>query len=187
VCVSDTSGHLNVSTGGHVETAYRVWYGYAWTSTTGAGSTITPSDFSSVTSATHLCVSGSIAPTPDSSGSATLGVNINQQSATNLGGWSTSAPTEGVLVSVYNPGGSPLRVELREASAFTSTPQRWCALFDPTYAVVIPFSAFNTQCDGSGSSYGSARIEAVAIVAAGNSAGAVSFDFCLQDLGVVFS
>ena len=92
-----------------------------------------------------------------------------------------------MLVSVYNPGGSPLRVELREWSANTTTPRRWCALLDTTYAVIIPFSAFNTECDGSGASYGGARLESVVIVVAGNGTEAVSFDFCLQALGVVFS
>jgi hypothetical protein len=186
LCGVDTSGHLDVRAGGFVMTPNSYWQGYAWTRTTGAGSTITPADYSNVTTANQLCASGSVAATADSSGSGMIGVNLYQpQGSTILGNWGTSVTTGGVHANVFNPGGSRLRVELRRPAG--STEPNWCAWLGMYgYTVTIPWSAF-TLCDGSGPSYDGSQVESVVVLVPGSSAAAVSFDFCINDLGVVFS
>jgi hypothetical protein len=186
ICQIDTAGHLDVRAGGYVVAPYTVWQGYAWTSAAGSGSTITPADYSNVITATQLCASGSVGASPDSSGSALIGVNLYQPQGSASVGWSTDPNGGGMAINVFNRGGSPLRVELRGVSG-----QRYCALLPMYgYTVTIPWSAFHTQCDGTGTSwdgtqFGSA-IERVVVLVPGSTA-AVEFDFCINTLQPVWS
>lgn len=54
------------------------WQGNVWTSYGGAGTTLTPADFSTVPPGTTLCASGSVAATSDYSGYMQVVVNLNQ-------------------------------------------------------------------------------------------------------------
>jgi hypothetical protein len=177
---------LNVVAGGHV--VGDGYHGYAGTSATGTGSTIAPTNYSTVTSATQLCATGSVAATSDYGGSAQLGINLNQAATGTNPPANSYVPTgSGVTVNVSNAGGATLRVMIQAPGGDTDATKRWCAgltTFDSP--VTIPWSSFNTACwDNSGTFYSpGTALDSVIIIVPGGNATAVSFDFCLNALSI---
>ncbi len=161
------------------------WAGYIWTASC-TGSSIS-GDFSTHTTGSPYCVSGSVAPASDYSGCAMLGWNINQAqgSSTPNGTWTpTSISSGGVLISVSNPGGSTLRVQIQGPNGSTDASDNWCAVITGTGGL-IPWTSFNTACwDNSGTVYAGQPLSQVEVTIPGSNTAAVPFSFCLNSLGV---
>jgi Right handed beta helix region len=64
-----------IMAGGYV--ANSDWQGFAWISSGGTGTTMTPADFTTLTAGGPLCASGSVAATSDYSGYAMVGINLD--------------------------------------------------------------------------------------------------------------
>jgi hypothetical protein len=182
------SGSLDVQAGGYVVAL--PWRGYAWTASSATGSTITPVDYSGVTSETELCAQGSVAAMLDYSGTGMIGVNLSQeQTGTNppVETWvPTSIAAGGITVNVGNPGGSTIRVQIQAPGGATDGTKRWCAPVTAfNQALTIPWSAFNTMCwNGQGATYAGEPLESVIIIVPGGDQAAVDFDFCLNALSL---
>lgn len=155
------------------------WQGYVWTSTQGAGSTITPMDFKAQMTGMPRCVKGSVAATTDYSGIAILGFNLAQGSGASTTG--TITPTKaGIRVDVTNNGGSPLRFQVTSGSG--ASQQRWCATLTGSGGF-IPWASLNTMCwDGTGTAYKNEPIDAAMVLVPGTMMGAVAFDFCVNGI-----
>lgn len=178
-----SGGSTTTPGAGYVETGN--WHGYAWTSTSGTGSTITPADFSGrpVGQPFPLCASGTVGAMSDYSGIAAIGINLNQGAGA-LDPEQPVTPTgDGITVAVRNPGGSPLRLQIQGPQGATNADQRWCAVLDDTGGTVL-WSEFNTECweGGDGVAYDGEEITAALILVPGDNLTAVSFDFCLDSL-----
>jgi hypothetical protein len=182
-----TVGSLDVTQAGYVQGD--TYQGYAWTATENPskGSTITPKDFSSVTTATQLCVSGSVAADAAYGGVAMLGINLNQSTEGGTGSELAYTPPSGgsVTVSVTNTGGSSLRVMIQSPNGSTDANQRWCASLSGSGGT-IALSTFNTQCwqGGSGTAYGGQPLQSIMILVPGGNATATPFNFCLNALEI---
>ena len=178
-----TGGRLNVTAGGYVVgTGY---HGYAWTASMGTGSTITPTTYEAVTSATQLCASGIVAAMSDYSGAGLLGINLNQNP--DAGTESTYLPAgSSLVVNVTNSGGSPLRVQIQTQNGATDPNQRWCApITQFNQDVTIPWTAFNSMCwDNSGTTYAGQALQALIILVPGNNSATTNFNFCLNALEI---
>ena len=181
-----TSGSLNVTAGGYVQSS--TYKGYAWTATESPskGSTITPANFSTLTTATQLCVSGSVAPDAAYGGMAKLGINLNQAVTGGTGSVLSYTPTgSSVTVDVTNTGGSPLRVQIEAPGGDTDPNLRWCADLTGSGGT-IALSSFNTRCwDASGTFYTAGTpLELIEILVPGGNATATDFNFCLNALSI---
>jgi hypothetical protein len=156
------------------------WHGYAWTAVGGDSSTLTPADFSGLTAGDRLCVAGTVAGTPDYSGVAILGTNLNQAADRSDPG--TVVPTlEGLLVEVDNVGGSPLRVQIQGLDGASAPDQRWCA--EIAGSGFIPFAEFNTECwSGQGQPYAGEPLTAAMVLVPGADGYDIAYDFCLDAL-----
>jgi hypothetical protein len=159
------------------------WKGYLWISEHGQGSMIAPTtDFAAATFESKVCIKGSVVPTPDSSGNAMLGMNINQAHRTDAPTLTVVPSRDGVQVDVVNTGGSPLRVQVHAPDGATNGMSRWCAMVTGSGGF-IPWSQFNTACwDGSGNPYKREPISSAMLLVPGNTESAVSYDFCLLRL-----
>lgn len=158
------------------------WHGFAWTSAAGMGSTIMPMDFSAVTAGMPRCVKGSVAATTDYSGTAMLGVNLNQDNSTGAMQMTVTPSKAGVQIEVMNNAMSPLRLQVQGLDGATNADDRWCAVVSGTGGF-IPWSMFNTACwDGSGKAYNKEPISAAMLLVPGTTGSAVAFDFCLKSL-----
>jgi hypothetical protein len=154
------------------------WHGFAWTAIGGAGN-IMPPNFGTKT-APPLCATGDLAAGTANVG--LLGVNLNQASAPNSPIMSVVPTLDGMNVSVTNNGTSQLRVQIQGPNGATDANDRWCA---PIFGSggFIPWNAFNTKCwDGTGTAYNRQPIVAAMILVPG-ATGAVSFNFCLNEIG----
>jgi len=144
----DDAGVLPV--GGPYFTAGRLG-GYVWLAQTGAGTTLRVTGYATTEFMPPVCIRGSVAATPDSSGNAMLGFNLNQSVQGELGAFTPSSA--GLQVGVMNRGGSPVRVQIQTADGATNDQGRWCALVSGSGGF-IPWTDFNTACwDGSGAAY----------------------------------
>jgi hypothetical protein len=175
-----TGSGWRVEDGGYVTTGS--WHGYAWTAAL-TGSSITPAGFSTVPAGSPLCASGSVAPQADYGGWAMLGVNLNQAQSANAPA-NTVVPTgTGVTVSVSNPGGSALRVQISGPTGETDANDRWCATISGSGDFSLPWSKFNTRCwDSAGTAYSGQPLQAIAILVPGSNTAAVPFNFCLTSI-----
>jgi hypothetical protein len=182
------AGSLDVLAGGYLVAP--PWQGYAWTATSATGSTVTPADYSDITSATRLCASGSVAAMSDYSGTGMIGVNLSQErdvANPPVETWTpTSIASGGITVNVHNAGGSTIRVQIQAPGGATDETKRWCAPVTPfDQAITIPWSAFNTMCwNGQGATYAGEPLESVIIIVPGENTSVVNFDFCLDDLSL---
>jgi hypothetical protein len=157
------------------------WHGYAFVSAQGAGSTIAPMDFSALTPGMPRCVSGTVGAVMDYSGVAMLGVNLNQEQATDAPQMTVVPTKTGLMVDVKNNASSPLRIQIQTPNGGTSENERWCAPFQGSG--FIPWKAFNTMCwDGSGTAYAMEPISTVLVLVPGDDTDPVAFDFCLNGL-----
>ncbi|HOU91794.1 MAG TPA: hypothetical protein PLU22_12155, partial [Polyangiaceae bacterium] len=165
--------------------------GYAWLNRfddpdLGLTSTIEPSSvesFSRVEAGGRLCASGTVAA--DYASGAMIGLNLAQVPITGeLGTWTPVG--DGLVVTVDNPGGSPVRVQIQPPGAGSDTSAWWCAnLTRFGEPVFIPWSDFVTECwGGDETPYAGQPLEALVLVVPGEPAGEIEFDFCLDDLRV---
>ena len=160
-----------VQAGGYVVAG--PWHGYAWTAASATGSTITPVNYSELSSQTQLCASGSVAAMADYSGTGMIGVNLSQESDGTdppVETWTpTSIASGGITVNVNNPGGSTVRVQIQAPGGDSDGTKRWCApvtAFGQT--ITVPWSAFNTMCwNAQGASYAGEALESVIIIVPG--------------------
>lgn len=149
------------------------WRGYFWTNAQGAGTTISPRDFSAQTSGMPRCVSGSVGVTTDNTGIAILGANLKEDAT---GKMSVTPTKQGVTVFVMNNAGSPLLFQVEGPDG------RWCTYLNGGGGF-MPWEKLNTACwDDSGSAYDREPIHAAALIVPGNSSAPVAFDFCLLRL-----
>jgi len=178
-----TNNVFAVAAGGYVTVG--PWKGYAWTATDGVSATIlSPKDFSGLAADGQLCVTGTVAGTPDYSAVAILGIAINQAQGTPAPAPSTWAPTGSAIgYAVTNPGGSPLRIQLQAAGGATDPTKRWCRPANDTINTFLQWSEFNTKCwDGTGTYYdGSTPLESVMVLVPGDLV-PVPFKFCVLAL-----
>jgi hypothetical protein len=160
------------------------WHGYAWTSASGGNSSINPPDFSNLGAGKALCASGTVAPLSDYSGIAMIGVNLNQDMTTNAAVGTVTPTLDGITVSVTNPGGSPLRLQIQGPNGASDPTDRWCAQISGSGGF-IPWSSFNTECwaTSGGTAYdGKSPIQSASVLVPGTNSGPVSFDFCVNAL-----
>jgi hypothetical protein len=189
-----TGGTATVMTGGTTSSgaapnywSSSPWQGYAWIGSSGTGTTVSPANFETHAAGSPYCISGSVAAMSDYSGTAMIGFNINQaEGATTVGTWTpASTSSGGVQVSVTNRGGSPLRIQIQGVNGGTDATQRWCADLTGSGGL-IPWTSFNTACwdPTTGTAYSGQPIAAVLVLVPGNNQTAVSYDFCIDSLGV---
>jgi hypothetical protein len=150
--------------------------GYTWVAQAGAGTTLTATGLTAAQFSAPICIQGSVAATPDNSGSAMVGLNLNQA----LGGEPMAfTPTlAGLQVGVTNRAGSPLRIQLQTGDGSGL----WCAQVTGAGGF-IPWTAFNTACwDGSGAAYALQPISLAFISVPGTTMTVVPYDFCLSSI-----
>lgn len=153
------------------------WMGYVWTSTSGAGSMITPMDFASQTTGMPRCVKGTVAAEDDYSGTAILGFNLSEGN----GATSTTVTPmkEGVLIDVTNNAGSPLRFQVKSAPTGGT---EWCTMVSGSGGF-IPWTSLRTSCwDDTGTAYNREPIAAAMLLVPGTNTAPVDFDFCWNSL-----
>lgn len=172
-----------VEAGGYVTSGD--WHGYAWTGTDEvAGSTITPTDFESISAGESLCVSGRVGADPDYGGFAMLGLNLNQDIEGDASESSWTPWGAGIAYDIADAADSVLRILL--VAEQNDADATWCA---PVTAGsgIIAWSDFNTQCwDNMGEPYdGMTPLKSAIVFVPGSSASDVPFDFCLNGLGPV--
>jgi len=153
------------------------WQGYVWTSTSGAGSTITPMTFEAQATGMPRCVQGSVSAQADYSGTAILGFNLSE--GPGVTSMTITPTTAGVIVDVANPEGSPLRFQIK--SAITGGTE-WCAPIMGSGGF-IAWESLRTECWGSGGAiYQREPIAAAMVLVPGTNEAAVAFDFCVNAL-----
>jgi hypothetical protein len=157
------------------------WHGYAFTSASGTGSSIMPKDFSMLAAGMPRCASGTVGAAMDYSGVAMLGVNLNQEQATDAPQMTVVPMKTGLMVDVKNNAGSTLRIQVQTPNGGMNADERWCAPFQGSG--FIPWKAFNTKCwDGSGKAYAMEPISTALVLVPGDDTDPVMFDFCLNSL-----
>jgi hypothetical protein len=157
------------------------WHGYAFTSASGTGSTIMPMNFDMRAAGTPLCASGTVGAAADYSGTALIGVNLNQPMG--MGSAMPIVPTKaGLYVQVKNNGASTLRVQIQGPNGAMDANDRWCAPITGTSAFV-PWAMFNTTCwDNMGAAYANQPIVAAMVLVPGGMTDPVKFDYCIETL-----
>jgi hypothetical protein len=174
---------FTVAAGGYVTAGS--WKGYAWTAKDStSATTISPVDFSGLAADGQLCVSGTVAGTADYSAVAILGININQAQGSPAPAASTWSPSgTGIVYSVINNGGSPLRVQIQAVGGDTDATKRWCSPIDGNVGTPRWSLDFNTKCwDWTGTYYdGVTPLQSVMVLVPGDLV-ARPFNFCVVAL-----
>ncbi|MBN2801683.1 MAG: hypothetical protein JXR91_01180 [Deltaproteobacteria bacterium] len=156
------------------------WHGYAWSSAS-KGCSISPSSYTTFTGDGPMCVTGSVTASYEST--ALVGFNIAQELGSSKLG--TYTPTsEGLMVDVTTNKDSPLRVQIQGPDGETDKNDRWCADISVKGGELIPWTSFNTLCGdpSNGTFYKNEPIAAVMIMVPGTPDGAISFDFCFNNV-----
>jgi hypothetical protein len=189
--------------GGYFESG--TWHGYAWTGTEtpNTGTTITPTDFSTVAPGEPFCVSGTVAARADYGGVSLLGFNINQARLPAEGETEapvlSATPTEaGIAVNFTKTAASRLRIQIQGPNGETDANDRWCyEIAEPGGRAFAPFQtsaatpvAFNTRCwlapgtvdatDGQpGVAYANQPITSVVFTVPGDAVAATPYNYCI--------
>ncbi len=178
---TNATGTMKIGVNGYatIPAGMYVLHGYIY-SFAGGSLTYVKLDYGTYTS---FCASGDVAANPTYISYAGVGLNVNQTTSSSD---STVQPlvinAKYVVVSFTNPGGSPLRLQLNDASG-----DRWCYdLSNTSSPVTIPLTAFNTHCwDNSGPSFApGTAITSVEMIVPGDAIIDEPFNFCL--LGLTF-
>jgi hypothetical protein len=157
------------------------WHGYAFTSANGTGSTISPMNFDALTPGQPLCAKGTVGAAADYSGTALVGVNLNQPMGMGMP-QTVMMSKAGVYVQVKNNASSTLRLQIQGPNGSTDAMDRWCAPLMGTSAF-IPWATFNTACwDNTGTAYSGQPLVAAMVIVPGGATDPVTFDFCIQQL-----
>jgi cellulose 1,4-beta-cellobiosidase len=145
------------------------------------GSTIMPMNFDMRAAGAPLCASGAVGAAADYSGTALIGVNLNQPMG--MGSPMTIMPMKaGLYVQVKNPGVSTLRVQIQGPNGAMDANDRWCAPITGTSAFV-PWAKFNSKCwDNQGTGYANQPIVAAMVLVPGGMTDPVKFDYCIEML-----
>jgi hypothetical protein len=167
-------------TGGFVSAG--MWHGYAFTAKGGAGTSITPDDFAMLTAGQALCACGTVKGTTDYSGTAMIGINLNQEAGgTDVG---TVTPSGmGINVTVTGAGTTPLRLQIQGPMGSTDAKQRWCADL-PAAGGMIPWGNFQFECWEGGKKTpfdGMTAITAAMVLVPGGTTD-IPFNFCVTAL-----
>lgn len=154
--------------------------GYVWLAQTGAGTSLRVTGYDTAEFTAPVCIRGSVAATPDYSGNAMLGFNLNQPADGEL---ATFTPTlAGLQLNVTNLGASPLRIQIQAQDGATNDQGRWCAVVNGSGGF-IPWTDFNTACwDGSGAAYARQPIVSAILLIPGTTDVAIPYDVCLNEL-----
>jgi hypothetical protein len=171
---------IGVNAGGYVVNGD--WHGYAWTTAIGAGTTISPADFTALATGDPLCASGTVGPLADYGGMAALGVNLNQAAVEPNPPLTVTPTADGIVVGVQNRGGSALRLQIQGPNGGADPNDRWCAPISGSGGL-LPWTMFNTKCwDNTGAAYAKQPLQSAMILVPGGNQKAVPFDFCLTNL-----
>jgi hypothetical protein len=179
-CTPMTGMNMTTDTGGYVLAG--MWKGYAFTAAAGDGTSIAPSDFSTLTAGGALCACGTVKGTMDYSGVAMVGINLNQ----GTGGVDpmTIMPSgTGITVAVAGAGTTPLRLQIQGPMGATDASQRWCADL-PAAGGTIAWTDFKFECWTGGMKTpfnGMAAIQSVIVQVPGSTTD-VPFNFCVTSL-----
>jgi hypothetical protein len=178
---STATGTMKIGVDGYawIPAGMYVLHGYVY-SFAGGSLTYVKLDYGTYTS---FCASGDVAANPTYISYAGVGLNVNQTTSSSD---STVQPlvinAKYVVVSFTNPGGSPLRLQLNDASG-----DRWCYdLSNTSSPASIPLTAFNTHCwDNSGAAFApGTAITSIEMLVPGDAVVDRPFNFCL--LGLTF-
>ncbi len=155
------------------------WGSWVWQTSIVPATCITPS--SNLGPQTALCVGGTVAQDATFASAAGLIFDVNQAQSTASSNPldAIPAPTS-VTVTLVNPGGSPIRVQLSNSSDISSP--AYCVDSDHFQSgQPIPITSFNTKCwDNSGTFLGAGTpINTIAMYAYGSSTAPTPFSFCL--------
>ncbi|HEY4106352.1 MAG TPA: hypothetical protein VGM44_20775 [Polyangiaceae bacterium] len=157
------------------------WHGYGFTATSDAGTSILPADFSLVKSNDPLCVTGKVGATTNDV--AIVGINLNQAMGKDPPANTITPTLGGILVSVSNAGGSPLRLQIQGPTGATDATDRWCAPI-PGTGGYIPWTAFNTKCwDNTGTAYANQPLTSALVMVPGVATGTTNFSYCVNSIG----
>jgi hypothetical protein len=170
--VTDANGFVNAMP----------WHGYSFTAKGGAGTTVTPADFSMLTAGQGLCACGTVKGAADYSGVAMVGINLNQEAGSMTVGTVTPSGA-GITVAVKGAGTTALRLQIQGPMGDTDASQRWCADL-PAAGGTIPWSNFQFECWEGGMRTpfnGTAAIAAVMVLVPGKTTD-VPFSFCVTSL-----
>lgn len=152
--------------------------GYYWTALHGVGTTIRATNFNLENYSMPICITGSVATSPDSSSNAMLGINLNQTHSAAANTDTLAPQQDGITISVVNKGGSPLRLQIQTPNGATDEKSRWCAYINGSGGF-IPWSQFTTTCwDDFGTRYNREPISSAMLLIPGNPDMAVPFDVC---------
>jgi hypothetical protein len=184
--VGDADAPSNVVSNGYV-TAGR-WMGFGFTATDGpAYATITPNCGTTCTppfTGSQFCMYGTVMGRTDYAGFAMLGWNVNQDQAGSAAQTWAVPDTGGIIVTVNNPGNTPLRLQLQGTDPHSGA-DRWCAPL--VSGQLIPWGSLVTNCWAGGSPQNALTpgtpIQQAAIIVPGTLAD-VPFDLCLVDIQI---
>lgn len=113
-----------------------------------------------------------------------MGWNINQEED-ELEGAPITPTSDGIRISVSSFTSVPLRLQIAGPNAETDENDRWCVVIGNGGSdLFIPWTAFNTPCwnVSQGNDYDFEPITSVSIVVPGDTSGARTFDFCIDDI-----
>jgi hypothetical protein len=154
--------------------------GYLWLAQTGAGTSLSVTGYGTTEFAAPVCIRGSVVATPDNSGNAMLGINLNQPMDGELRAFTPTLA--GLRVDVTNRGASPLRIQIQTPDGATNDAGRWCAVVSGSGGF-IPWTDFNTACwDDSGEAYARQPIVSAILLVPGTSDAAIPYEVCLNQL-----
>jgi hypothetical protein len=179
-CTPMTGMNMTTDTGGYVLAG--MWKGYAFTAAAGAGTSIAPTDFSTLTAGGALCACGTVKGTMDYSGVAMVGINLSQ----GTGGVDpmTIMPSgTGITVAVAGAGTTPLRLQIQGPMGATDASQRWCADL-PAAGGTVAWTDFKFECWTGGMKTpfnGMAAIQSVIVQVPGSTTD-IPFNFCVTSL-----
>jgi hypothetical protein len=179
-CTPMTGMNMVTDTGGYVLAG--MWKGYAFTATSGAGTSIAPGDYSTLTAGQALCACGTVKGTMDYSGVAMIGVNLNQ----GTGGVDpmTIMPSGmGITVAIAGAMTTPLRLQIQGPMGATDASQRWCADL-PAAGGTIAWTDFKFECWEGGMKTpfnGTDAIQSVIVQVPGSTTD-IPFNFCVTSL-----
>jgi hypothetical protein len=200
------AGGAGGTTGGVIPTApaggyFRsgAWNGYAFTAANVdvvPGTTITPANFDNIMPGQPFCVSGSVAPDPDTDGVtgplgyrgvSLLGFNINQAALAAEGelepAIGTAVPTgTGIAVAFTKTVTSTLRIQIQGPTGETNENDRWCFQIPGNAGPIFaPYSEFNTKCwDNTGIGYTGQPLTTVVFTVPGADMNPTPYGYCID-------
>jgi hypothetical protein len=184
--VGNVSTPSNVVSDGYLTTG--PWAGYGFTATDPGAAQIIPDCGSGSCNPPFVgksfCMHGTVTGRMDWTGFAMLGWNVNQDTAGDAQLTWPIPETGGIIVTVDNPSGIPLRVQLQGTNPHISS-DRWCAPL--VSGKFIPWSSLLTNCWEGGNPQNpltpGTPIQQASIIVPGKQTD-LPFDFCLVDVQV---